>query len=67
MTVRADVVDLLLDCLSYPGTDMLGDVADWKHADSRPVTGDEAALLRTVTLAEQEAAIGIGRELEDTR
>jgi hypothetical protein len=66
MTIRANAVELILDCLTNPDTDLYAsDITSWKHADSRPLTDSEAALLATITTGEMRAAIDVGLAVEE--
>ena len=56
---RPEVVELLVDCLHHPDTELLDDEANWKHEDSRPVTDAEIAVIRKSRLGEMRAALDV--------
>lgn len=55
---RRELVELIADCLRYPGTELLDDhTSNWRHEDGEPLTPVEAELLNTATLGEVRAAL----------
>jgi hypothetical protein len=54
---RRELVELMADCLRYPGTELGDRTSNWRHEDGEPLTPVETELLNTATLGEVRAAL----------